>query len=165
MNFEEKVKSLTAYEIIMAMVKGLEKPKIRVNMSTYGNIVYKPIFGLFDVPICYGCAATNTICQISGIKFNSKNIELRSERADALNTDKDFLQEFEDSIDFLRCGELKEYNVIARRYGFAEIKYTDELQKSLPILNNDYTAEDLRNYKILAVFTNEISDTNNEIRR
>lgn len=151
MNFEDKVRSLTAYEIIMAMVKGLEKPKIKVNMHTYGGVIDKPIlFGLFDIDICVGCAATNTICQISGVKFNTNNISFRSDRSQAINSDEDFLERFEEAIDYLRCGDLKEYNNVAKACQFAEIKFTDELKNKLMILTNNYFKSELKSYKELA---------------
>jgi len=53
MNIIEKIKSLTPKEVIMAMVEGLQNPKTKIKMSTYG---YKD-----GNNICYGCAATNCL--------------------------------------------------------------------------------------------------------
>lgn len=151
MDFKQKVQSMTAREIILAMVEALTRPPlIRIDMETYGE-ARRSWQNLFLKPICFGCAATNTICQIAGIKFTPANIE---DRADAVGTNPLFLYEFEQAINSLRSGSIEGYNFHATRYNdpansFATI---DEkfAKTKLPTLNNDYTNEHLREYSRLA---------------
>lgn len=148
MNFQDKVRSMTAKEIIMAMVKALTKPPIvRVDMNTFGT-VRRNWRNLFITPVCFGCAATNTICEISGIKFNKDNIGDLETRAKAVNSDYWFMQHFEYAIDSLRSGNVYSYNRKAKPYSFAQIKDIPGLE--LPILTNNYTKEDLDVYEKLA---------------
>ncbi len=139
MNFEDKVKSMTAKEIIMNMVEALNNPSINVDMRDFGR---------YDEDgICFGCAATNTICRISGVIFNQTNIETYG-RADSLNVDRDFMDNFEYSINQLRSGDLEFYNQFARRGGFAVITNPENLK--LPILTTDSYLENLQPYVYLA---------------
>lgn len=69
MNFKQKVQSMTAKEIIMAMVESLiPPPLIKVDMGTFGTTeITKPATKFLGwtlrkaESICFGCAATNTI--------------------------------------------------------------------------------------------------------
>lgn len=140
MNFKEKVQSMTAKEIIMAMVESLKHPVVKIDMMTFGE-------GEGD--ICYGCAATNTICKISDKIFTPYHIRNITARAYFINCDKYFLSAFEDAIDCLRSGNVDGYNNIAKICHFASIKINDTL---LPYLDNSYTNEDLEPYIQLAEF-------------
>ncbi len=141
MNFKEKVQSMTAKEIILAMVEGLRNPTVKVDMNEFG--------GVNDKGICYGCAATNIICKITGKKFTKNNIENRERRSDFINTDFDFLEAFENAIDFLRMGDLDNYNKKAEEGKFAEITSGEDL-KNFIYLTNDYTETDLKLLEELA---------------
>ena len=147
MTFQEKVKSMTGAEIIMAMVKGLEKPVVNVNMEYFGAVrEEKTFFGFFKKKVCYGCAATNTICTISGVNLNQKNIFSLSRRANAVKSDVDFLRGFERAINCLRLGSVQSYNSIARSIDIATLSETVEL----PHLDTNYTQQELDVYKELA---------------
>lgn len=150
MTFKEKVQSMTAKEIIMAMVDSLiPPPLIKIQMSTFGGVA-KEKYGLFNLrkrKICVGCAATNTICRISGITFNIENITTRDRRSIALETDCTFLFNFEAAIDYLRQGEIDGYNSMARAGEFAQINSRDI---QLWPLENNYTREHLDAYIELA---------------
>lgn len=137
MNFKEKVQAMTGDEIIIAMVEGLQNPVMKINMNT---------FGIMEDNICFGCAATNAVCKISGKVFNAKNIYWRSERAQFIQTEERFLNLFESAIDGLRKGLIWSYNNCAEEIGIAQIKYGFDL----PYLSNDYTPEDLQAYINLA---------------
>lgn len=137
--FRQQILSMTAGEIIMAMVKGLEKPVTKINMAT---------FGYSFVSTCYGCAATNTICKISGIKFTSLNINYRNYRARAVNSTENFLELFELAINELRTGDIRNYNEYAAMGKFRRIQNPNNL--NLPWLTNSYTQEELDVYKKLA---------------
>lgn len=136
--FEETVLAMSSGEIIMAMVNALRKPKIKIQMSTFGKV---------ENGICYGCAATNTICEIADVTFTSENIEFPKGRGEAVNGDIDFVQDFEDAIDDLRLGYIKGYNKYAESVGFAKVLNTDF---SLPQLNSFYTEEQLNEFVKLA---------------
>lgn len=100
--FKEKVRSMTAKEIIMAMVNGLKKEHVKVDMSTYGD--FSEVSG-----ICYGCAATNAVCEISGVVFTGEHV-LSENHYWFLKTDGTFLELFETAIDSLRLGQINRYN-------------------------------------------------------
>ncbi len=146
MNFKEKVQSMTAKEIIMAMVDSLVRPPlVHVDMASWGD-ARRTWRTLFLTKTCFGCAATNTICQISGVKFTPENIE---NRAGALNTEAIFLNNFENAINALRQGSIPAYNAYAECAGFALIK-TSPGTVTLPTLENNYKNFELDAYKWLA---------------
>jgi len=144
LSFTEKVQSMSAKEIIMAMVQGLRDPKVRVNMSYFGGSAND---------ICYGCAATNTICEISGKVFTPYNINNTLQRSEFIGVDFDFLKCFEHAINYLRIANLYEYNRVALAIGIATIEYTTI---NVPVLHNDYTSEQLDQYVELANSQKEI---------
>ena len=146
MSFKEKVQAMTAKEIIMAMVEGLQNPVIAVNMDT---------FGMIENNICYGCAATNTVCKISGKVFDAESIDWRGARAELVQSRIDFLRHFEAAIDSLRKGYIWAYNGRAEEIGVAQINFNYETD--LPYLDNNYTPEDLQAYINLANAQKQIS--------
>lgn len=137
-NFEDTVKSMTAKEIIMSMVEGLQKPAVKVAMLTFG--------GVFN-GVCYGCAATNAICKITSKSFTEDTIPSIRHRAKFLMTDVFFLHGFENAINELRYGCISDYNNYAEAFRFAKIKNTGI---KLPGLTSDYTPADLQPYIELA---------------
>lgn len=142
-DFKSHVQSLSAKEIILAMVRGLENPKVKVDMGTFG---YDD-----DNGVCYGCAATNTICEISGHTFKPGEIFFTSDRATAVNTNLSFLDNFERAINALRQGDVDEYNSIAERYGFSLIEDTIGISMpSICVLDTNYTQQQLDIYRLLA---------------
>ena len=153
MTFKETVQSMTAKEIIMAMVNSLiPPPVIPVDMGTFGTTREEPAVKFLGITVikpkvkCYGCAATNTICKIAGKTFTIDNIYNREGRADFIGTDTGFLGDFEAAIDKLRTGNVRMYNTYARFGGFAEIQNVI----NLPCLNDNYTTGQLNKYKQLA---------------
>lgn len=139
MTFEEKVRSMSAAEIIMAMVNGLRKRHVNVRMSSFGSI--------WD-GVCYGCAATNTICEISGKVFTDSLIVYgRSYFVGAKSSD--FLGIFEVAIDWLRSGEIWEYNRLAEHI---KISLIEDVGIELPYLTDNYTDHQLDKYVELAIF-------------
>lgn len=147
MTFEEKVRSMTAKEIILAMVESLEHPIINVDMDVWGEARPKRALGLipFGKPVCFGCAATNTLCKIANVKFTTENIE--DGRADAVNGNEQFVDRFESAIDCLRQGHISSYNCFASAHGFSLIK---DVGIKLPCLKNSYTKKQLNVYRQLA---------------
>lgn len=137
--FRQQILSMTAGQIIMSMVKGLEKPATRIDMDSYGDSI---------VNICYGCAATNTVCRIAKVKFKPNVIDSRITRAKTINSTESFLQLFEWAINELRQGNIEGYNGYATMGKFRRIQNPNNLE--LPVLSNDYTQEQLNVYKKLA---------------
>ncbi len=138
--FREQILSMTAGEIIMSMVKSLEKPATDIiDMSTYGYSVGKT---------CYGCAATNTICKIAKVKFTSENIDYRFSRSKTIKSSEKFLELFEDAINSLRKGNINSYNLNASKGKFRRIQNPTGL--NLPYLTNWFDEYDLKVYKQLA---------------
>lgn len=153
--FEDVVRAMTAKEIIMAMVEALTIPPIiNINMSTYGHVEVEVIKkGLLGIgrkvkKTCFGCAATNTICKISGKVFNTSNIASIGDRAELVSSDERFLRGFEKAINALRLGDLSSYNWQASNHGFAKITILPN--RYLPVLNNNYTNDHLISYIQLA---------------
>lgn len=136
MTFEEKVKSMTFKQIVLAMVAGLRKRWVGVDMGIYG--------GMTDDGVCYGCAATNTICQIHGKAFTPAAINSYYARAAFVGSDSTFLCNFEDAIDCLRCGLHLPYNIRAGGIGLAQAP-ADYCPGSA--LTTDFTEADLQSWE------------------
>lgn len=136
-DLEWKIKDMSAKEIILAMIDGLENPVMKVDMNTFGEK---------KEGVCYGCAATNAICKLGGFE-PSKEMALYGSRTYSDNSY--FLVAFEAAIDRLRRGCVISYNNIAIEDGFATIK---ELETELPaITNQNYQdPEVLKAYRELA---------------
>lgn len=133
MTFTEKVRAMTAKQIIMAMVEGLRKRHTVIDMGDFGYI---------KDGVCYGCAATNCIIEIDGGKEG-----LFPKGFGRRNCNYAIVSVFEKSIDALRKGYINTYNTYAREGSFAEIVDTVTY---LPHLYDDYTEEDLQAYVNLA---------------
>ena len=140
---------MSAKQIILAMVKGLENPTTQINMDTFGISVDN---------VCYGCAATNTICRIekisnqqllnyfnthSGFSTGFRYYHFKNENKETAR----FIEGFECAIDYLRQGLIPLYNREALDLEIATIK---KLEFDLPILTSKFTSEELDIYKKLA---------------
>jgi hypothetical protein len=141
--FEEKVRSMKNFEIIRAMTAGLRRRWVRLDMRTFGQ---------FRKGVCYGCAATNAICEIEGRRitlrhayaFDTTYLDI----AKFTKADEIFVTRFEIALDDLRQGEIVGYNDYAKFVGFATIPVS--LAGKLPLLDDDYTEEQLAKYDRLA---------------
>jgi hypothetical protein len=89
-------------DIILAMTEGLKKEWVKIDMQTYGAVYKK---------VCFGCAATNTLCQLMGEPFNASNINNLKSRREKVNFGIDWytLKVFEMSLDNLRLGRSREF--------------------------------------------------------
>ena len=124
-DLEQKIKSMSAKQIILAMVDGLKNPPCKIDMTSFGT-TYRSHLKSGEQgkrKVCFGCAATVTICKIARKKFNANNIDHRIKRSAALRVDFEFLHSFELAIDCLRRGNLGGYNNMARSGGFATIDF------------------------------------------
>lgn len=144
MVFKEKVQSMTAKEIIMAMVNGLKKEHVKVDINTFGCV---------EDDVCYGCAATNAICEISGKVFTADNIKGWQNRGFFIGRENiNFVAGFETAIDVLRSLNIYYYNRIAEEYGFATIDSNHFGKFNLPQIEND-------NYKEAIIKWEEFANT------
>ena len=147
--FEQKVKTMSAHDIIMAMVEGLRNPKTKIDMSTFGEIRRE---------VCYGCAVTNAILHI--IDADENEVKSHVTRRSAYAFSGSFLSEFESAIDYLRMGYAHYYNSCAMQAGFAQI--TPMPGQKLPYLDDDYTEAQLQEYEKLAKYQLTIKTKNND---
>lgn len=142
MTFEEKVKSMKVSEIIQAMIDGLYKEHVKIDMDTYGTS---------KDGICYGCAATNTICEISVVRPNSYNILKRYALIGEPLTSLYFLEKFENAINCIRIGCITSYNYHASQICIATIPdIFIHMQKILPILKTDTWKHHIHKYQEFA---------------
>lgn len=146
---EEKIKSMSAHDIIMAMVEGLRNPKTKIDMSTFGEIRGE---------VCYGCAVTNAIMHI--IDANENEVKSHVIRRSAYAFSGSFLSEFESAIDYLRMGYAHYYNSCAMQAGFAQI--TPMPGQKLPELGDYYTKDQLQEYEKLAKYQLTIKTQTND---
>jgi len=144
MTFEEKVKSMSGKQILQAMIDGLNKPWVEVDMSTYGKVKTKR-YGFLNLrkkKVCLGCAATNTICEINNQVFPARSII--SDRYKFLQADYDFLDNFEQALDYLRQGKIDSYNHFASHINIARLP---AFKLGLPRLCDNNYKENLKYYQ------------------
>lgn len=129
------IRAMTFKQVVLAMVAGLRKRWVRVDMTTFGRISGR---GPGKI-ICYGCAATNTICQIAGGDLAPHQIDILGSDAEAIPA---LVLRFEKAIDALRRGDIREYTTQARYSSGIPLPpahYTPG-----PYLHDDYDKEDLK---------------------
>ncbi|MCC6818621.1 MAG: hypothetical protein IT245_07010 [Bacteroidia bacterium] len=132
---QEFMQTAKLSDYIDLMVKALENPKIKISMMTYG----KSYNG-----ICFGCAATNALCEFSGKIFDETNIDQRTERAQFLGYDVMDVRDFERIIDSLRQGDIQNTAIM---FSKARPNY---IYPYLTMLTSFYTLEDLIPFKELS---------------
>lgn len=137
MNFKEKVQSMTGKQIVQAMIDGLKKQWVPVVMEEWVKI---------KDGICFGCAATNTVCNIIGKSITPKDATVQGIKGSFIGSDSreeiEFLGRFESAINCLRNGDFSSYNSIASEEGFSTLPY-----EYLPELETDNYKELLPNYQ------------------
>jgi len=136
-------------DIVDAMIQGLKKEWVKVNMGTFGDKSY-----VGNKLICYGCAATNTICEIMQEPFTAMSIGNPSDRAEKFNygiTIDDY-KFFEYAVDELRKGNIygfyKYLTYIKYMFGFELPKYEDiDPIGVLPYMDDDDYKEFIPDYE------------------
>ena len=95
---------------LQAMIDGLrlqsQRKDFRVDMTTFGGFSGFGDSGDKENPVCFGCAATCTIQQLSGVNFTDSQIFSLSGRSRQTIRNAKDLDEFEDAIDSARLGHL-----------------------------------------------------------
>lgn len=137
--FENKVKSMTAHDIIMAMVEGLRNPRTVIDMKSFGHM---------EGVICYGGAATNAILHI--MEASKEEVEDYVRDRGSLVYRPFFVYLLEVVIDRLRRGDVYQLNRYATNFGIAQINPIPGVK--FPYLDTDYTEEELQAYVILAEY-------------
>lgn len=96
----KNIKSIS--DIVDTMIRGLRKEWVQVRMYSFGEA---------DGKLCFGCAATNTLCEIMQEPFSTESIWSLENRAKKFNFDitNQQLHDFEAAIDSLRCGSIKTF--------------------------------------------------------
>jgi hypothetical protein len=132
------------------MIRGLEKEWVNVDMQSYG---YE------ENNLCFGCAATNTLCELMGEPFNENNIISLQSRRKKVNfgIDSHTLGNFEMGLDHLREARTEDFlyclEQIEKKTG---IKIEEEKimviadKVYLPILTNENYKINLRHYEVFA---------------
>jgi len=145
--FSEIVKAMSGKDIVMAMVNGLKAKHVEIDMDTYGDTRDN---------ICFGCAATNTICEIRGKAWTVEDklgIKTAAELlvgGDVFNLtfseeqEKYFIDSFEVAMDYLRKGYFGGYNCAAKCCGFSELPPPTF---QLPTLTTENYLENLKYYE------------------
>ncbi len=156
-----KIRSLTPKQVIMAMVDGLKNPKTKIQMST---------FGYQEGDVCYGCAATNALCQLFDINDPVGWLAIIDDDHDQetvnrtpgfrnsaakLNEITEDIMHFENAVEFLRRGNLLTANFALSELDINPIRYNNELDSALPRLTDSYALEDLEPYIRLAEFQDQ----------
>lgn len=135
MTFKEKLKSLTAKQLVQVMIDGINRGWIKMDFDTW----------LWEINgIIYGCAATAAICEINGGYFMPPNVELmRSNRAEALGISYDEISKLELAYDSLAGGSIEYFNIHIKSLGLPLLP--DNM--SLPMLHNDSYMTNLPEYQ------------------
>ena len=96
MNNEPLINKIDKFStFVQLMIDGLKHEWVHIQMSTFG----RDIDG-----ICYGCAATNALCELAQKSFTHDIISFTNSRARFLNMDYDVLDKLECAWDSLRSG-------------------------------------------------------------
>ncbi len=143
-SFKKKVQAMKASEIVQAMIDGLKKEWVTIDMFSYGHVNGK---------VCYGCAATNAICQITNHEFTPEEMnEFIAKKAEDAYSTSSFIRKFEAAINALRKGRIDIYNLYAKSIKIKTfpLSLERELGFSLPWLVNQSYKEYLPKYQELA---------------
>ena len=138
---QEFMQTAKLSDYIDLMVKALENPKIKVNMSHYGTVIDG---------FCFGCAATNALCELSEKVFDETNIINEKSRAEFLGYDQNALSYFEVIIDKIRDGQYFS-GIAAILTKFNPATKRDYTYPKLKRLKSDYTLQELIPFKELSI--------------
>ena len=142
LSLKDKIKDMSTSDIIRCMVEGLKKEYVEKDMSSYGHI---------KEGICFGCAATNFICNLYPEVIiiyclpilESGNIGFSYS---AIFEDKyRYIRNVELLINKLRRGNILDYNYMSNLLNLPliPIKFWEY---KLPALSDNYTTEQLEEY-------------------
>lgn len=142
------------WRAVEAMIVGLEtqskRDDFRIAMSTFGKAYKK-----YGKPVCFGCAATCAVQQLTGVNIGVDNIEPKN-HADAIGTLAEDTIDFEGAIDGLRTGYidgLAEYfkvpSITINHSSLYRLSIQYDGRDYLPILNSQDWEKNLHRYRVL----------------
>lgn len=147
----EKITSFSVF--VQLMIDGLKSPCLPVKMDT---------FGMVEGGVCFGCAATNALCKLTGKKLTEdqmpeevnayRNINFSRVKAyaDFFGMTYDQVDTLENAWDTLREGDpyaaLKELRTL-RELPFNTRAVVCQTEEELPTLQDNYTPDDLAAYQ------------------
>lgn len=144
-NIFKDIKSFS--DIIDLMIRGLEHEWVKVEMTTFGYASQDNT--------CFGCAATNLICELAQAPIPFEKIVTRYGRLNHVGSSitLDQFTDFEESIDLLRKGRIADCLVLLKSiqgvFSFKIPEFNDlPPSKDLPYL---YT----RTYKVFLPYYRE----------
>lgn len=82
-------------DIVDLMIKGLKKEWVHVDMTSFGGVCGD---------MCYGCAATNALCELMQEPFSKKYIAEERHTQFNFGVSRVEIMYFEQAIDYLRRG-------------------------------------------------------------
>lgn len=141
----KNIKSMS--DVVDIMIRGLKREWVNVHMGSYGG--YKT-----DRVTCFGCAATNTLCEIMQEPFSPENIVGAVGRSKKFNfgISSQDLRIFEEGIDLLRRSNIEGFfacfSDISHLFGF-QFPTLDQIipDFALPYLGTDNWRERLPEYE------------------
>lgn len=135
---------MTGKEVVLVMIAGLEKEHVKIDMATFGEV---------RDGVCFGCAATNAICEIANIKIEYV-LERQAEEGfegyfKSIRAKAQIVDYFESAINSLRFGDIGRYN---SRLAILDMDnlYLPFPKINLPPLNTDDYKNNLGAYKLYA---------------
>lgn len=130
MTFKEKLKSLTAKQLVQVMIDGINRGWVKMDFNIWLDYYHDEHTN--QTVVC-GCAATAAICEINGGYYMPPNVELsRINRTVALGIGYAELDNLEMAYDSLARGSIKGFNVYAK---FLDLSLLPD-NMSLPMLHN-----------------------------
>jgi len=149
-------------DIVQTMIDGLEREWVTINMGSFGSTYHsqeikpKKFLGITykkGIPAkrkCFGCAATNFLCELMQKPFDSSLVHFRSKRQEIFNygiTLKE-LENFEYAIDYLRKGLLDNFLIALNKIPLNfELPTYSEIYEDLPYLGTESWKENIGEYK------------------
>jgi len=138
----KRFKSLKSVsDIVDTMIKGLKREWVMIDMTSFGHS---------KNGICFGCAATNTLCELMQESFYDSEIEYRVDKfGDGIASHE--LELFEGAIDELRRGDIEEFlfnlGKISHLFSF-ELPTLGQIgHKELPIITTDTWKVEIISYE------------------
>jgi len=139
----EKLKGIS--DIVDTMIRGLKKEWVKVDMKSFGTVVDD---------VCFGCAATNTLCELMQEQFTNTQISSPLTRYSKFNggITEDELVSFEGAIDHLRLGNIQSFLNrlidVGHLFNFEIPEYYETAPDTdLPVLRTDDWKENLHFYE------------------
>lgn len=137
---------------VQLMIDGLQKRWVRLDMASYGY--YDKPDGDGDY-VCFGCAATNALCELKGESMSIHDVYTENDRGRFAGISLDHIGSLEMAWNALRMGYVESclgYLTRIPNLPF-EVPTMEKLQGTsycVPHLTTDYTPQDLMAYQAWA---------------